>query len=169
MSAEALEKTLLEAVEASFKRKESELNTVQPDLFNKVLRQTALQAIDNYWQRHLTGLDMLREGIGLASLGRDPLVEYQRESFAMFNEMQDQIAELAVNRIFRVQAVLNAPARKLQLGRPVAAASGGATAPAKPQPVKKSSNIGRNDPCHCGSGKKYKDCHYIIERQQQKA
>lgn len=168
MSREALEDAIIEAAEAAFKKKEAELEAVQAGIFNRAMRQTILQVIDMYWQRHLTGLDMLREGIGLASLGRDPLVEYQRESFNMFNEMQGQISEVAVNRIFRMQAVLNVPQRKLQMGRPVAA-SAGATAPAKPQPIKKNTNIGRNDPCHCGSGKKYKDCHYIIERSQQKA
>jgi preprotein translocase subunit SecA len=170
MDSSALETALLDAAKTALNNKEKELEAVQAGIFDRVIRQTVLRVIDNYWQRHLTGLDTLREGIGLASLGRDPLVEYQRESFVMFNEMQEQISELAVNQIFRTQATLNVPARKLQMGRPVAAASGGAaTAPAKPQPVKKSQEIGRNDPCWCGSGKKYKQCHYREDMQKQKA
>jgi preprotein translocase subunit SecA len=85
----------------------------------------------------------------------------------MFNEVQDQIAELAVNQIFRVQPqIASTPLRRqMQASRPQ---TNGATEQ-KQQTVVKKHNIGRNDPCHCGSGKKYKHCHYKTDKEQQHA
>jgi preprotein translocase subunit SecA len=126
-------------------------------------RQMLLRAIDTHWQRHLTDLDVLREGIGLMAVAqRDPLVEYKREAFAMFDGMQGQIITTAVQNIFRVQVgrVEQQPMRRQMIAhRP------GATEPAKPEPVRSAKKIGRNDLCHCGSGKKYKDCHYQIDKK----
>lgn len=148
-------------------------------------RRMLLSAIDSQWQRHLTDLDVLREGIGLVSIAqRDPLVEYKRESFNMFDEMEARIRTQAINNIFRVQIAQaqSAPIRRnMQLGRaPVpaaipagASASAGATqasaggrAPEKPQPARAIKRPGPNEPCYCGSGKKYKQCHM---REDQKA
>lgn len=162
MSQDELEDALLQAAEEAFNKKEHELELAKEGLFDQALRITILRAIDYHWISHLTALDMLREGIGLASLGRDPLIEYQRESFAMFNELQDQINERAVNQIFRVQAQITAPIRRqLRAVRPA-----GDTP--KPQTVRKTQTIGRNDPCWCGSGKKYKQCHYKEDRKKQR-
>lgn len=161
MEREALEEALIKTAEAALNRKEPELEATKEGLFDQALRITILRAIDYHWVRHLTALDILREGIGLASLGRDPLIEYQRESFAMFNELQDQIAERASNQIFRVQAQSAAPIRRqMRAVRPTGDMP-------KPQTVRKAINIGRNDPCHCGSGKKYKHCHYKEDRKKQ--
>jgi len=128
------------------------------------MRLTMVRAIDTHWQRHLTALDILREGIGLSSIGgRDPLVEYQRESFSMFNELQDEIAQLACNQIFRIKPqVAAAPLRRTM--RAIHASAGEATPEQKPQTIIKKREIGRNDPCWCGSGKKYKHCHYKEDR-----
>lgn len=165
MEREQLEETLIQAAEEALAKQERLLEAAKEDLFDQALRLTILRAIDYYWVRHLTGLDILREGIGLASLGRDPLVEYQRESFDMFNELQGQIAERASNQIFRVQAQNTSPVRRqMRAMRP----SGDLP---KPQTVRRAHNIGPNDPCHCGSGKKYKKCHRRedLKKQQQGA
>ncbi|MGJ3237673.1 MAG: preprotein translocase subunit SecA [Anaerolineae bacterium] len=164
MTREELEQALITAIESALNAKVEELNAAQEGLFVRALRLTILRAIDFYWQRHLTALDMLREGIGLMGIAqRDPLVEYQRESFMMFNSMKEEIAQRASNEIFRVRAQSATPAQRVM--RATKASVGGETA--KPQTVVKSRDIGRNDPCYCGSGKKYKHCHYKKDRQAQ--
>lgn len=163
MTRSELEETLMTAVESALAMKAEQLNASQEGLFVRAMRITILRAIDYHWQRHLTALDMLREGIGLMGIAqRDPLVEYQRESFMMFNSMKDEIAQRAANQIFRVQAQSATPAQRVM--RAMKASAGGETP--KPQTVVKSRSIGRNDPCHCGSGKKYKQCHYKQDRMK---
>ncbi|MBN2305302.1 MAG: preprotein translocase subunit SecA, partial [Anaerolineae bacterium] len=151
-------------------------------------RYVMLETVDQLWQRHLTDLDVLREGIGLVGFGgRDPLVEYQRQSFEMWTALQTEIKDLIAGDIFR-RAELYKQARaqrrdverrrlsNIQVGRgalpgmPPAAATAGTTAravagnaPEPPQAVRNVGmydNVGRNDPCPCGSGKKFKHCHY---------
>lgn len=133
-------------------------------------REVLLNAVDVLWQRHLTDLDVLREGIGLVGFGgRDPLVEYKRESFHMWTELQDEIKTKVVQDIYRVipreRAIPQLRLTNIRTGRgampdaPVAA----------PEPVRKVGmydNVGRNDPCPCGSGKKFKHCHYRELQQQ---
>jgi preprotein translocase subunit SecA len=154
---EALEETLLEAAREAYEAKKQSLTT---DLMHMAERRVMLRAIDTHWQRHLTDLDVLREGIGLMSIAqRDPLVEYKREAFAMFNQMRAQIDRQALQDVFRVQVttVQRQPAqRQMVAARPTVA---GAVAEAKPEPARVQRKIGRNDPCWCGSGKKYKNCH----------
>lgn len=156
MTREDLENALLDAIQETFNRKEQELESAQEGLMAHALRLTILRVLDHYWQRHLTALDILREGIGLMSIAqRDPLVEYKRESFIMFDTLQAQISEQAVQDIFRVRPqVAQAPVRRsFQELRTNAPESN------VPKTVVKQSRPGRNDPCHCGSGKKYKNCH----------
>lgn len=169
MTRKALESAAVEGMVKAFEAKEREFtqpNNPEVPSFEVVMRTRILGAIDNYWQRHLTGLDMLREGIGLMGIAqRDPLVEYKRESFQMFEEMQDEIIALACNAIFRigVQArpaqIVNRPQVRLQTNAPQQQA---------PQPVRKKQLPGRNDPCWCGSGKKYKHCHEREDKQAQR-
>lgn len=124
-----------------------------------------LQGIDRYWMEHLDNMQDLREGISLRNLAqRDPLVEYKNEGFRLFDSMLRSIDENTVNRFFKVRVVRNqsplqAPiqtekeeVRSLTDNRP-----GNVS---KQQTVKRSKKVGRNDPCPCGSGKKYKKCHY---------
>lgn len=166
MQRDELEEALIAAAEKALTEKQEELEETQEGLYVRAMRLTILRAIDFYWQRHLTALDMLREGIGLSGIGgRDPLIEYQRESFSMFNEMQAEIAQRAANQIFRVKAQTATPAQRVM--RAMKANVAGETS--KPQTVVKTRSIGRNDPCHCGSGKKYKHCHYREDRQKQGA
>jgi preprotein translocase subunit SecA len=144
-----------------------------------------LMAIDQLWQRHLTDLDILREGIGLVGYGgRDPLVEYQRESYEMWMALQSEIKAKVVQDIFRVapREEQRVPTQlhlsNIRAGRgamPVAPTPDGGRQPvaggqpAAPEPARNIGmydNVGRNDPCPCGSGKKFKHCHYPILQQQ---
>jgi preprotein translocase subunit SecA len=148
-----------------------------------VERSVMLQAIDYQWMEYLTQMEQFREGISLRAYGqRDPLVEYKNEAFEMFNELRERIQGSIVSGIFRVQLTRNAPPPQPQLlvrqvtesgpaevdgsngaaarpraqqrrGAPAAAASGAAV------PAGAAGKLGRNDPCWCGSGKKYKRCH----------
>ncbi len=170
---------------------------VSPDLLRRVERDIMLQIVDQQWKDHLYSLDHLKEGIGLRGYGqRDPLVEYKKESFALFQDMKARIEEEMVRYLFHLRPVLNEDAANVP--RPVArratpitlnnpsarrrrrsAARGlppppaGVPAPPgqAPRPARTGGDdviktvrreepkVGRNDPCPCGSGKKYKKCH----------
>ena len=130
--------------------------------------------MDRLWIYHLTALDEMRQGIGLAGYGgRDPLVEFKREAHDMYEQLTGHIRQQIVRQIFNVtltsQPARPQPPRNVQESGPAsegaAAAGGGAatavaaagTATATTTGVSK--KVGRNDPCPCGSGKKYKKCH----------
>ncbi|MDQ3575470.1 MAG: preprotein translocase subunit SecA [Actinomycetota bacterium] len=125
------------------------------DVLRKVERQVVLSIIDNKWREHLGEMDYLRAGIGLRAMGqRDPLVEYQREGFDLFSALVDTTKSDSLRYLYRVQVVKNeAPAQ------PKNVRTSGTGPMAKPKPVKVETKIGRNSPCPCGSGKKYKNCH----------
>jgi len=137
-------------------------------------RRLMLRQLDNHWVHHLTSLDMLREGIGLRAIGQqNPLVAYQKEAFDMYQQMLAEVQGEIVRTLFLVPRAQQAPATQRQrrptlvARRPQLIASGGSTqaAPAQPQPHKGGEKLGRNDPCWCGSGKKYKDCHLRSDKQ----
>jgi preprotein translocase subunit SecA len=132
-----------------------------PDVMRHVERHVMLSIIDKLWVQHLTEMDDLRDGVGLQAYGqRDPLVVYKTEGFRMFGLLLDHIRHDVVHTIFRVQpAVANEPTRTRitdQRTQMVNRESDGAPAT---QTVQNKRKIGANDPCHCGSGKKYKRCH----------
>jgi len=160
---EALELALEDAFEA-YERKEQELGTDQSTegpILRELERMVLLSIIDNKWREHLYEMDYLQEGIGLRAYGqRDPLVEYQREAFDMFQEMKAAIQEEFVRYIYRVELVRqDEPARprpqRVQLSHGDEGAAGAAAAGA----TSVGDKIPRNAPCPCGSGKKYKKCH----------
>ena len=174
---------------------------VGPEIMRRVERDIMLQIVDAQWKDHLYSLDHLKEGIGLRGYGqRDPLVEYKKESFALFQDMKARIEEEIVRYLFHLRPVLTeeggpagAPAPRPAPRRPLAPtmvtnnpggepapafagvgrSSGAATASARQAPVPartggddvvktvkhEGPKVGRNDPCPCGSGKKYKKCH----------
>ncbi len=160
-----MEESLIEAAHAAYEQKIEEIGELMPI----AERQMMLRALDMHWQRHLTDLDMLREGIGLMAIAqRDPLVEYQREAFNMFRTMQSRIDGQALQYIFRVQVpqVQKQPVqRQMRAIRPDV---NGSTEKSKPEPARASKKPGRNDPCWCGSGKKYKHCHYKLDKQAER-
>jgi preprotein translocase subunit SecA len=128
-------------------------------------RRLMLKQIDNHWIRHLTSLDMLREGIGLRAIGQqNPLVAYQKEAFETFQDMLASIQTEIVRSLFTISTTeplrtrRRTPAPKTPLTFRAGEASPAAVKTA-PQPHRTSRKVGRNDPCWCGSGKKYKSCH----------
>jgi len=136
-----------EALDAYAKREE-ELGS---EVLRQVERSVMLSVIDNKWREHLSEMDYLRAGIGLRAMGqRDPLSEYQREAYDMFTELVESVKRDAVRYLFRVE--LAKP--KTEPQRVEANPTGG-----KSTKQAVSDKIGRNDPCPCGSGKKYKRCH----------
>ncbi|MBI4065345.1 preprotein translocase subunit SecA [Candidatus Gottesmanbacteria bacterium] len=142
---------------------------VGEDVMRQVERWVSLQVIDNFWMDHLDAIDDLREGIGLRGYGqRDPLVEYKNEAFTMFERLIATIDSEIVHRIFKVQVQLqtsdigrqmsdNAPPQKSVAQRTIPNPSSPKSDIRNPISGKK---LGRNDPCWCGSGKKWKKCHY---------
>ena len=154
---------LLEELRANlaqaYERKEQELSS---DLMRYLEKLMLLQVIDHHWKDHLLGMDHLRDGIGLRGYGqKDPLIEYKREGFDMFSSMMDRIKSDVLDRLFRVQAVkgeepppppVAAPPPRMILNR-------GEEPAASPTVQRQADKVGRNDPCPCGSGKKYKKCH----------
>jgi len=143
------------------------------EVMRQLERFAMLQAIDESWKEHLYELDMLKTGIGLRAYGqKDPLLEYKKEAFQMFAEMVDRVDEEALSLIYKLQvrgkeeqARRREPERRLQAIHQEAAGMGYSTtnqaeevAPGKSKPVKVGQKVGRNDPCPCGSGKKYKKC-----------
>ncbi|MFZ3012208.1 MAG: preprotein translocase subunit SecA, partial [Nitrospira sp.] len=162
---EALLEDLRTHVRDAYTKKEQELG---PDLMRFLEKTFMLQVIDHHWKDHLLGMDHLRDGIGLRGYGqKDPLVEYKREGFDLFAGMMDRVKSDTLDRLFHVQAVrhegeqpapppqpvMSHPQPKLILNRgdePITAQA----------PAQRTENkVGRNDPCPCGSGKKYKKCH----------
>jgi preprotein translocase subunit SecA len=130
-------------------------------------RMLMLQIVDAQWKDHLLAMDHLKEGIGLRGYGqRDPLVEYKRESFNMFEALMDRIEDETLRWLFLLKTpdeeeelYRQYQRRKRREQQEMRMAGAGAGALAKPQQVIRREKVGRNDPCPCGSGKKYKKCH----------
>ena len=133
------------------------------ELIHYIERTILLQMIDQQWKDHLWGMDQLKDGIGLRGYGqKDPLAEYKREGYDMFAGMMDRIKGDTLERLFKFQLVRGErPPEEVAAPRPpqISLNRGEAAAAAK-QPVQRTEDkVGRNDPCPCGSGKKYKKCH----------
>ncbi len=173
---------------------ESKETIIPTEVLRRVERDIMLQIVDSQWKDHLYSLDHLKEGIGLRGYGqKDPLVEYKKESFALFSAMKDRIEEEIVRYLWRLTPMVGSddpnaapvrqppPRRSPQLTMSAhapapspfgAIGTGSASAVAEPprpartggddvvkQVRRDEPKIGRNDPCHCGSGKKFKKCH----------
>jgi preprotein translocase subunit SecA len=173
----ALEQQLNELIAEHYERKRTELGEEPAHVLERLV---LLRVIDALWVEHLTAVDDMRRGIGLRAYSqRDPLNEFKVEAYRMFDELKATIRQDVTRTIFRVTVVAEPqqPVRRMQERRedvsaaaPAAAtvgtAAGAAVATATngnsggaPQPVQRGPKIGRNDPCWCGSGKKYKRCH----------
>jgi preprotein translocase subunit SecA len=150
-----------QALEKSYNDKEAEIG---PELMRRLEKLFMLQAVDHQWKDHLLAMDHLKEGVGLRGYGqKDPLIEYKKEGFDMFEEMKGRIVETTVESIFRVKQAKEDDReierrQKRQMAQLSFVGAGDAAASA-PQPVHADKKVGRNDPCPCGSGKKYKKCH----------
>ena len=194
LSADEIRDLLWDTLKESYEAKEA---MISREVMQRVARDVMLQIVDQQWKDHLYSLDHLKEGIGLRGYGqRDPLVEYKKESFALFQAMKDRIDEEIVRYMWYLKPIVNeggsaAPAvpRPVRRARPPLTLSGpaeaappafgGARAADAPPPSaagkqpprvggddaavktvrRDEPKVGRNDPCPCGSGKKYKKCH----------
>jgi preprotein translocase subunit SecA len=182
---DGMTEVVVKAAEDFYRRKEEKIGR---DMMGMLERMAMLQVIDNKWRDHLREMDDLKEGIHLRGYGqKDPLVEYKTEAFKMFMELMELITDEVVSIVFKFfpETPEQLPAQRTR--RPVrnqdmvlthesamgagfegnreAIPAGGseqaqsARPPEKPRPVHVEQKVGRNDPCPCGSGKKYKNCH----------
>ncbi|MFH0914150.1 MAG: SEC-C metal-binding domain-containing protein, partial [Chloroflexota bacterium] len=158
LSRQEIEERLEELAEALYQEKEKELGAENMRTVERVLM---LRIIDNLWVEHLTRMEYMREGIGLQALAqRDPLVAYKREGYNLFQEFLDTIRHDVVHTIYHVAIARQEAPQK----QPVAARPAGAPLPQRLSGTSsqrlpaKSHKVGRNEPCPCGSGKKYKHC-----------
>ncbi len=152
MTRESLRERILEFVNKKYEVKEAEFG----DAMRDVERVLMLRVVDQKWMEHIDNMEQLRQGINLRAYAqRDPVVEYKFEAMDMFEEMIDSIKEDTVKYLFHV--VPQTRIVREQVAKPVAENLGGDGTVAK-KPVRKVTKVGRNDPCPCGSGKKYKNC-----------
>ncbi|MDX1522438.1 MAG: preprotein translocase subunit SecA, partial [Anaerolineae bacterium] len=173
LSPEEIEAQILELAEKNYKEMEAALG---PENLRRAEKILMLQILDRLWVRHLTALDALRQGIGLRAVGQqDPLVAFKKDAYEMYGQFQAAIQEEVVQKIYHIAVIKEeAPRpRNLQANHPDAAAASrmqaqaqagtaGATEGAS-APVRVQKMPGRNDPCYCGSGKKYKHCHMKLD------
>jgi preprotein translocase subunit SecA len=145
------------AVNKRYDEKEEELT---PDRMREFEKVVLLRSIDTKWIDHIDAMDQLRQGIHLRAYAQnDPLREYQQEGFAMFEEMVQAIEEDVAKYAMKAEIRSNLEREEVAKGQAVNPKEDGPAAIKKKEPVRKDVLIGRNDPCPCGSGKKYKNCH----------
>ena len=140
----------------------SRLAEFDDDLMDHLIKVIMLQVIDTQWKDHLLSIDHLKEGIGLRGYGqKDPKQEYKREAYQLFMDMMTRTREEVVEKIFWVQVAQEEDAPRIEVEKPAQQQrmvfNLGDHTPAS-VPVKSNKNVGRNDPCPCGSKKKYKKC-----------
>ena len=175
LSAEFMIATLQEDINRAYLAREAEL---QPPVMRELERRVILSVLDRKWREHLYEMDYLKEGIGLRAMAqRDPLVEYQREGFDLFVAMMDAIKEESVGYMFNAEVTVTPHVHSDGEGDEVELETKGLAAPQSPSALQYSgpsesgevktsavsndayANIGRNEPCPCGSGSKFKKCH----------
>ena len=159
---EKLHETIMEAVTQTYNAKIEGLDT---SAIRNLEKSIMLQIVDNLWKDHLLGMDHMKEGIGLRGYAqKNPLTEYKKEGFEMFQFMMDGIQKEVTEYLYkiRIQRESSLPTPEESLNRPQKTVEhrGSSEEDEKPEPVRRDEKkVGRNDPCHCGSGKKFKKCH----------
>ncbi len=163
-----IDETLWEKLKVRYADKEKQIGAEAMRTYERIIM---LNIIDAQWKDHLLALDHLKQGIGLVGYGqKDPLVEYKKESFDMFQAMLDRIDTFTIRSLFNLQIVEEQPPEVLRqkrgprrpltfTGPNQGAAPAGEEAGKTKTIVRSEPKVGRNDPCPCGSGKKYKKCH----------
>ncbi|MFO0751806.1 MAG: preprotein translocase subunit SecA [Thermodesulfovibrionales bacterium] len=150
-----LEERVTAEVKEQYERKEQETS---PEIMRYMEKVVLLQIIDTQWKDHLLGIDHVKEGIGLRGYAqKDPLVEYKKEAFELFADMSQRINTEVLMRLFRIQ-VRHEGEAEVQTKRQQPLVYNRSDGDGVRQPVHKDRKVGRNDPCTCGSGKKYKKC-----------
>jgi preprotein translocase subunit SecA len=173
LNREHLKELLLQRTRDVYQRKEEEFGEATLRYLEKVIM---LQSVDHHWKDHLLAIDQLKEGIGLRGYGqKDPRIEYQKEAYQMFLDMLDRIKKDTVEKLFAVQIAKEEEVKEMKVERKQtfilsrgedAQRAGGETEDGKGVTVRREGKkVGRNDPCPCGSGKKYKRCCLLKETQ----
>ena len=146
---------LLQLAKKRYAEREKEFTDQGADM-REIERVILLRTVDEHWMSHIDDMDQLKQGIGLRAYGQtSPVVAFRKESFDIFEQMIDSITDGTIRRLFRV--TLNSNLERKQTANPASASHGNDEE--KPRTVKRSApKVGRNDPCPCGSGKKYKNC-----------
>ena len=170
-SSEEIEETIWDKLKAKYAEKETQIGDEAMRTYERIIM---LNIIDAQWKDHLLALDHLKQGIGLVGYGqKDPLVEYKKESFDLFQAMLDRIDTTTIRSLFNLQVVAEESPEEIQRRRLAArrrggmqftgpnqgAAAAGEEAGKVKTVIRDQPKVGRNDPCPCGSGKKYKKCH----------
>jgi len=146
---------LLDRAFTVYKKKEEEIGS---PLMREIERVVMLRVVDEYWMDHIDAMHELRQGIGLRAFAQtDPVVAYKREGFEMFEQMVNAIREETVRRVFLARIKKEESVKREAVAK-VTGESGAGDGSIKQQPVRRGEKVGRNDPCPCGSGKKYKKC-----------
>ena len=165
-SAEELGQEMLGQAKENYARREEEINDQMAPLMGssgkvpmrELERVILLRVVDEYWMDQIDAMQELRQGIGLRAYGQsDPVVEYKREGYDMFEQMIAAIQEETIRRLFTVRLKTNEEIKRERVAK-ITGESGASDGTTKKQPVKKTVKIGRNDPCPCGSGLKWKKC-----------
>jgi preprotein translocase subunit SecA len=155
LTKEVLKEKILNIAEDLYDKKEKE---VTEERMREIERVLVLKVVDTKWIDHIDAMDQLKQGIGLRAIGNeDPVRAYQMEGFDMFNQMTNSIQEDTVKYIFNV--TVDTEAKREQVAKITNTSGGDGAAGGRPKTVvRKEKKVGRNDPCPCGSGKKYKKC-----------
>ena len=154
MDAQAVIDAFTQAAAAYYQQKEDEFT---PPVMREVERVVLLRVVDEYWMEHIDAMSDLRQGIRLRAYAQtDPIIAYKKESLEMFEEMIAAIQDETVRRLYSVRLQKNEEVKRQRVANATSESVGGdGTVKKQPRKVKK---IGRNEPCPCGSGKKYKNC-----------
>lgn len=159
-----IKEMVIDSAKDIYQKKEQEFGAPMLRYLEKVIM---LQSIDYHWKDHLLAIDQLKEGIGLRGYGqKDPLIEYQKEAYQMFLDMLDRIKKDTVEKLFAVQVAKEQEAKEMKMERKQTfvmsrgeAMQDRRTEDGKGVTIRREGKkVGRNDPCPCGSGKKYKRC-----------
>jgi preprotein translocase subunit SecA len=159
LDSDFLRARILEDVAAAYQKREQSLGS---EVMRELERKVLLSVLDRKWREHLYEMDYLQEGIGLRAMAqRDPLVEYQREGFDLFTAMMDAIKEEIASYLFNIEVQVegNNKVQAKGLEQPEAPVAALKYTAADEDGVTRSTDVSRNGPCPCGSGKKFKRCH----------
>ncbi len=153
---EALTEKVYELAVEAYEKKEA---SVTPSVMRELERVVMLRVVDEYWMDNIDAMDDLKQGIGLRAYGQhDPVIAYKEEGYEMFQAMITAIREETIRRLFQVQLRPSQEVKRQKVAKETAA-TGTPDKTSKPQPIRnKDKKVGPNDPCPCGSGKKYKKC-----------
>ena len=154
LSQKELADTIYALAEATYNAKEQRYTPVN---MREMERMIMLRVVDEYWMDNIDAMDDLKQGIGLRAYGQhDPVIAYKEEGFEMFQAMITAIREETIRRLFLAECVPTQQIKRVKVAKETGTSASDRTV--KQQPVRKDKKIGPNDPCHCGSGKKYKKC-----------